>query len=127
MIFDKIRCNVDYSTGLMATTDLHAGGLFFCIIYRKVLHFRDNGEVVLCEKLVDPFRPMDPVDVARIEKYRITGKYFKNGRGNLECQFEGLSMEGLPTELDERIVAFNVNGERIHGVSEVYIAANEIR
>ena len=59
----KVEFNKKYQSGLIANTDLHAGGLFFCIIYRYCLNFFENGKVELTKKLVDAFRPMDGNDV----------------------------------------------------------------
>ena len=76
----KVELNKKYQSGLIANTDLHAGGLFFCIIYRNCLEFFENGKVELTKKVVDAFRPMDENDVSHMEHYKIEGKYSFNER-----------------------------------------------
>lgn len=46
----KIEINKKYQSSLIANTDLHAGGLFFCIIYQNQLEFFTNGKVELTKK-----------------------------------------------------------------------------
>ncbi|MFC0777659.1 hypothetical protein [Flavobacterium sp. HJSW_4] len=50
----KIEINKKYLPGLRADTDLHAGGLFFCIIYQNQLEFFENGKVELTKRFFTP-------------------------------------------------------------------------
>ena len=116
--------NGKYSTGLIADTDLHAGGVFFCLIYKKTLVFSDNGVVRFSRELVDPFRPMDDSEVEVFQNDRHEGKYFLNNNQNVECHFEdiGLELTGRPTKKDPEVLAFhayNKQGNREWG--EVYV------
>jgi hypothetical protein len=87
----QIELTKTYRSGLMAYTDLHAGGLFFGIVYRHCFLFRDDGTVMFTKELVDAFRPMDEQDVKRIENYQLSGSYHYNDRGYLQCEFKELS------------------------------------
>ena len=111
----KVELNKKYQSGLIANTDLHAGGLFFCIIYRNCLEFFENGKVELTKKVVDAFRPMDENDVSHMEHYKIEGKYSFNERGYLVCEFGDLFLEytGMPTDKNERIIQFHVYDSRL--------------
>lgn len=83
----------EYKTGLVATTDLHAGGLFFSIIYRKVIRFNNETEVSLYNEVVNELSPMDDGDVHQLKKYHQKGTYAFNGRGYLTCIFPGVKIE----------------------------------
>ncbi|RYU96693.1 hypothetical protein [Emticicia agri] len=110
----KIELNRKYLSSLKADTDLHSGGLFFCIIYQNCLEFFENGKVEYTKKLVDAFKPMDDIDIKHLENYKIIGEYSYNQRGYLKCEFEDifLSLTGLPTEKDPTIIPFHVYNER---------------
>lgn len=103
-----------YLTGPIANTDLHAGGLFFAIIYKKSLVFSDNQVVVISKELVDAFRPMDDQDVKTIENYHFTGRYFFNSRAYLECHFEeiGMVLTGLPAAKQSGMLVFHAYDKR---------------
>ncbi len=111
----EIELNRKYLSGLMANTDLHAGGLFFCIIFQNCLEFNDNGRVILTKKVIDAFRPMDPQDVKHLENYKIEGEYFYNDRGYLICNFKDLFLQftGLQTEKNKTIIPFHVYDSRL--------------
>jgi hypothetical protein len=124
-----IALNKKYFSVLTADTDLHAGGIFFCIIYRKCLVFLDNGEVELSKELVDAFRPMDDVDVRLIQNYRYKGRYIFNDREYLECHFEeiNLTLTGLPTKKNPAIIPFHAFSQRLQrSWSEVFILDNNV-
>jgi hypothetical protein len=119
-----IELNKKYFSGLTADTDLHAGGIFFCIIYRKCLLFLENGEVHLFKELVDAFRPMDDTDVTLIQNYHHKGRYILNDRQYVECHFEeiDLTLTGLPTKKNPAIMAFHAYSKRLQSQwSEVFI------
>jgi hypothetical protein len=119
-----IELNKKYFSVLIADTDLHAGGVFFCILYRKCLLFLDNGEVQLSKELVDPFKPGDEQDVRRIKDYQAKGRYIRNHRQYLECHFDeiNLILTGLPTVKNPAIIAFHAYNSRLSRQwSEVFI------
>ncbi|WP_173970307.1 hypothetical protein [Flavobacterium bizetiae] len=119
----KIEMNKKYQSGLIANTDLHAGGLFFCIIYQNQLEFFENGKVELTKKVVDAFRPMDENDVEHLKNFNIVGDYSFNDRGYLVCKFEDLfwTFTGLSSEKDSSIIAFNIYDRRLQNKwGEVY-------
>lgn len=123
----KIELKRKYLSSLTADTDLHAGGLFFCIIYQNCLEFFENGKVELSKKLVDAFKPMDDQNVRYLENYKIIGRYSFNSKGYLVCEFEDifLSFTGLSTEKDSTIIPFHVFNSRFsHVSSEVYQLEN---
>ncbi len=111
----KIEINKKYLSSLIANTDLHAGGLFFCIIYQNQLEFFKNGKVELTKKVVDAFRPMDEHDIEHLQNYKIVGDYSFNDRGYLVCKFEDLfwTFTGLSTEKDSSIIPFNIYDSRL--------------
>lgn len=115
--------NKKYQSGLIANTDLHAGGLFFFIIYQNKLEFFENGKVNLTKKVVDAFRPMDENDVQHLQNYKIVGDYSFNDRGYLVCKFEDLfwTFTGLSSEKYSSIIAFNIYDSRLQNRwGEVY-------
>jgi hypothetical protein len=119
----KVEINKKYLSGLIANTDLHAGGLFFCIIYQNCLEFFDDGTVEFTKRLVDDFRPMDENDVLHLKNYKITGQYFINDRGYLVCKFDDLfwTLTGLSTEKNSDIIPFFIYDSRLlTRWSEVY-------
>jgi hypothetical protein len=119
----NLALNKKYLSGLVANTELHAGGLFFCILYKNCLEFFENGQVELTKKIVDAFRPMDENDIRHLEDYRVIGKYSINERGYLVCKFEGVSLifTGVATEKDSSIIPFHVyNSKLTNRWSEVY-------
>jgi hypothetical protein len=119
----KIELNKKYLSSLMANTELHAGGLFFCILYQNCLEFFEIGKVVLTKNLVDDFRPMDENDIRHLENYKIVGKYSFNDRGYLVCEFEELflTFTGQATEKDSTIIPFFIYDSRLSKRwSEVY-------
>lgn len=115
--------NKKYQSGLIANTDLHAGGLFFCIIYQNQLEFFQNGKVELTKKVVEALRPMDENDVKHLQNFKIVGDYSFNDRGYLVCKFEDLfwTFTGLSSEKDSSIIAFNIYDSRLQNSwGEVY-------
>jgi hypothetical protein len=119
----KIEFNIKYLSSLIANTDLHAGGIFFCILYQNCLEFFENGRVELSKKVIDAFRPMDENDIIHLENYKIVGSYSFSDRGYLVCEFEDLflTFTGLATEKDSTIIPFFVYDNRFSNKwSEVY-------
>ncbi|AEA42361.1 hypothetical protein [Fluviicola taffensis] len=111
----KIQYNKKYVSELIANTDLHAGGIFFCIIYRDCLEFFDNGMVEITKKVVDAFRPMDDMDERHLERYKLSGTYSFNDRGYLICSFEEafLKYTGIFTEKDKSMLPFHIYDSRL--------------
>ena len=112
-----------YQSEKIANTELHAGGLFFCIIYSNCLVFKNNGQVILTKKVIDPFRPMDAIDIKHLEDYKITGKYYTNDRGYLVCEFEEIfiTLTGMFTVKNPKTIVFNVFDSRLSKRwSEIY-------
>lgn len=125
----KLEFNKNYLSSLIANTDLHAGGLFFCILYQNCLEFFENGKVELSKKVIDAFRPMDENDIRHLENYKIVGNYLFNDRGYLVCEFEDLFLKftGLATEKDSTIIPFFIYDIRLSNRwSEVYKIENEV-
>jgi hypothetical protein len=119
----KIYFKKKYLSGMLANTDLHAGGVFFCIIYQNALEFFENGKVELTKKVIDAFRPMDGNDVSYLENYKIIGKHYFNSRGYLVCEFEDLflTFTGVQAEKDNSMLPFYIYDSRLSkNWSEVY-------
>jgi hypothetical protein len=97
----QIQLDKQYLTGLSATTDLHAGGLFFCIIYNKCLQFHGVGRVTLSKKVVAAVRPMSPSEPKSIDKYT-------------ECQFRQIDLILTAESIDEAgtMLAFHAFDKR---------------
>lgn len=112
-----------YQSQLIANTDLHAGGIFFGIIYRHCLLFTNDGQVIRTKHVIDPFRPMDPTDVKHLENYQITGTYYLNDRGYLICKFEEIqiTLTGMFTEKDPGTLVVHAFDSRLGKQwSEIY-------
>ena len=111
----KIEYNRGYVSELIANTDLHAGGIFFCIIYQDYLEFFENGRVELTKKVVDAFRPMDDMDVLHLERYKLSGTYSFSDRGYLICSFDEafLKYTGQFTENDKSMLPFHIYDSRL--------------
>lgn len=125
----NLEFNKKYLSSLIANTDLHSGGLFFCILYQNCLEFFENGKVELSKKVIDAFRPMDENDIRHLENYNIIGKYSFNDRGYLVCEFEDLSLKftGVATEKDSTTIPFFIYDSRLLSKwSEVYKIEDEI-
>jgi hypothetical protein len=119
----KIDFDRKYLSSMIANTELHAGGLFFCIIYQNCLQFFENGKVELTKKIIDAFRPMDENDVRHLENYKVIGNYSLNDRGYLVCEFEDLFLTytGISTEKSTNIIPFHIYDSRLSNRwSEVY-------
>jgi hypothetical protein len=97
-----IILNREYHTELIANTELHAGGLFFCIIFKKILKFKENNNVQLYQKVINPLRPMDEYDIDYINNYNSHGQYKINDRGYLKCKFDSIDLEYTGILLDEQ-------------------------
>jgi hypothetical protein len=125
----RVEFNKKYLSSLIANAELHAGGLFFCILYQNCLEFFSDGKVELTKKIVDAFRPMDESDIKHLENYQITGNYSFNDRGYLVCEFEDLFLEftGIATEKNSTIIPFVIYDNRLSKKwSEVYTIESPI-
>ena len=104
---EKIQFEKEYVSGAKASTDLHAGSIFFCIPYKEILIFYENGNVELKRRIIERFRPMDGQDVDRINNYRLEGKFSVSSRNYIICEFEELKMTGLPLKEHPNMIAFH--------------------
>lgn len=102
---ELVELNARYATGPMARTDLHAGGIFFCVVYCECLMFAPDGRVRRWCEVIDESRPFDNEHKA-LEATNIVGNYRLNSHGYLECRFVDLELTGLPCERDRRLLAF---------------------
>ena len=105
---DKIQLNKEYKSGPHASTDLHAGGIFFCVPYEDIITFFENGKVEIKKRVIETFRPMDgQYDIDAINHFKLTGTYELSDRGYINCTFEGFTMVGLPLEINQDILVFH--------------------
>jgi len=86
-----------FVTGPSAATELHAGGVFFCVLYRRELTFRSSGEVNLEFKILDDWRPLDR-EAQSLESQSCVGKLSPNSRGYIEITFPGMNFTGAECE-----------------------------
>jgi hypothetical protein len=122
-VLRRLVFDVPYRTGPLAWSDLHAGGIFFCVVYRECLQFGPGGQVRRWCEVLDDSRPFDD----EAEKLRATdelGSYHLNDRGYLECVFSDFSMTGLTCQQATELLAFC--GFRARpGVSLSFVYARE--
>jgi hypothetical protein len=119
----KLEIEKKYNSELIAITDLHGGGIFFCLVYIKVLTFKTDGEVVLTKKVINPFRPMDPIDIALIDNFKIKGKYHTNDNDYITCEFDEIYLKliGIHLEKNPSTLVFNAYDSRLKTQwSEIY-------
>ena len=95
----KIVLDVEYSSGPRATSDLHAGGIFFCVLYEEVLVFRPNNVVERDVRILDNWRPLDD-EADSLAERSATGTYGLNSRGYISCNFPHASYTGLACDIN---------------------------
>src|SRR5262249_10861426 len=103
---ERLVVGAAYRTGPLAWTDLHAGGLFFCVVYRECLRFGRRGRVWRWCQVMDDSRPLDD-EGKQIRADRSEGTYRLNDRGYLACVFPDLQLTGLPCERSPETLAFH--------------------
>ncbi|HEY9045666.1 MAG TPA: hypothetical protein VIN08_07205 [Ohtaekwangia sp.] len=115
-----------YFSGLKASAELHAGGIFFCIVYRSCIQFRNNGVVKYWSEVVDPLSPMDDYDIEQIINDRAEGNYFFNDRGYIECHFDSARMRltGKATNIPGTLAFTGYSNKSVYGWSEVFTCQN---
>jgi hypothetical protein len=102
----QLALDVPYRTGPLAWTDLHAGGLFFCVVYRECLRFSANGRVRRWCEVIDESRPLDD-EPERLRATDQVASYRFNEYRYLECAFPDLELTGLPCEQAPELLAFH--------------------
>lgn len=113
----KIKFDKEYVSGPRASTDMHAGGIFFCVPYEEVIVFSEDGTVVLSRRVIEHFRPMDGrAETDRRYNFKKEGRYELSKRGYILCRFDGLTMWGLPLKVHQYILSFHCYSE-VNGVS----------
>lgn len=103
----RLVLDVPYRTGPLAQTDLHAGGVFFCVVYRECLRFSPGGRVRRWCEVLDDTRPLDD-EPEQLRATDAVGSYRLNDRGYLSCVFPDLELTGLPCEQSPELLAFYV-------------------
>lgn len=102
-----IQLEKNYSSGPIADTDLHAGGVFICIIYRRILTFLPDGVVKLTGEILDRARAMDNLDAEKIASQVQMGSFGVNDRGYIQCEFDDVTLTGLPSASNPAMLAFH--------------------
>lgn len=103
----KIVHDVEYSSGPLARTELHAGGIFFCVLYEDVLIFRPNNVVEHDVRILDDWRPLD--DEADSLVMRTTNAtYGLDSKGNVSFKFPHARYTGLACDINPNWLAFNL-------------------
>ncbi len=103
----QITLDAEYTSGPLATSDLHAGGIFFCVLYEEVLIFRPNNVVELDVRILDNWRPLDD-EADFLSKRSATCSYGLNDREYLSCKFPHATYTGLPCDLNPDWLAFHL-------------------
>lgn len=78
---------------IVASTDLHAGGYLFGLLFCKKLKFESGGIVFLEKEVVDEFNPMDKSDVSHLNSYRVKGNWEILKSSKIKCKFESIFLE----------------------------------
>lgn len=105
---EKIQFGKAYKSSPKAFTDLHAGGLFFCVPYEEIITFFQDGKVELKRSVIETFRPMDgPSEIDAINNFNRKGTFKLSDRKYIVCEFEDFSMVGLPLDINQDILAFH--------------------
>ena len=104
----NIKLNKLYSTGHIAITDIHAGGILFGYIYKERLTFLDGANVLKNYSIFDTFTQMENESESKA-KESSRGSYLINNRGLIECEFEDCSMYGGFSKRDSDVLMFDVN------------------
>lgn len=99
-----------FATGPEATTDLHAGGNFFCVLYRRELVFHPNCEVELNYKILDNWCPLDD-EAECLSSRSCRGTATIDSKGNLTITFPGIKFTGSECDNFPGHLAFNVYGK----------------
>ncbi len=105
----------------LTTTEFHAGGILFSIIYEEVLEVQSDSTVILTQRVTDEFRPMDQHDINMINKTKLKGKLVKNSRGYIEMVFEHFTLIGLPSVKQPNLYVFAMQGQHVpQGTNRIY-------
>jgi hypothetical protein len=105
-VLERLHYDTPYRSGPDAWTDLHAGGLFSCVVFQEVLQFSRDGSVRRWYEILDDSRPLDD-EVEALRRSASCGGYLVNERGYLECVFADLKLVGLPCEKAPDLLAFH--------------------
>jgi len=114
---DHLQFEREYKSSPKASTDIHAGGIFFCVPYEDIIIFFENGNVELRKRVIENFRPMGgQSQIDKINNFKLMGTYELSDRNYIECTFENYSMTGLPLKINPTIIAFHcyhkINGHQ---------------
>jgi hypothetical protein len=110
-VLGQIQYDHPYCAGPLAWTDLHAGGVFFCVVYEELIQFRRDGTVRRWRTIMDDSRQLDD-EAEQLLRIAPAGHYRVNDRGYLECVFAEAVLIGLPCENDPDLLAFYVSDRR---------------
>jgi hypothetical protein len=105
---EKIKFDKEYKSSPKASTDLHAGGIFFCVPYEEIITFYKDGKVEIKRSVIENFRPMDgQSEIDEINDFKLKGTYELSSKKYIKCKFEDFSMIGLPLEINQDILTFH--------------------
>lgn len=103
----NLELETRYATGLLATTELHAGGALFGVVYRECLRFEAGGTVMRWCEVIDDAHALDD-EATDLRETQQTGTWRTEARGNLQCTFPDREFTGRFTEAYRNVVAFHV-------------------
>jgi len=105
---EKIHYERAYKSAPKAKTELHAGGIFFCVPYEEVIKFWKNGKVELTKRVIESFRPMEgQSEIDEINNFKLVGTYELSDRAYIACKFDEFMMIGLPLEQNPNTLTFH--------------------
>lgn len=115
----QLAYQATYRSGPEAWTDLHAGGLFFCVLYETCLRFEKTGTVLAWNELLPGARPLHD-EVERLAAPPEEGTWLVNDHGYLVCSFGDRQLTGLPWPEVPGLLAFHVHRPEGFDGSVVY-------
>jgi len=95
-----------FTTNIEASTDVHAGRNFFCVLYRGELVFRANGEVELNYRVLDNWRPLDD-EAESLSERSTRGTVTIDSAGNLKITFPNMTFWGAAVQKFPRSSCFS--------------------
>ena len=109
----EIHHDKPYWSGLLAWTDIHAGGILFGYVYSECLTFGSDQTVTQSFKIFDTFAQMNK-ESESLSRERNIGSYKINSRGLIECDFEKRNYIGTICKTNSpRVLVFNIHFKNI--------------
>ena len=117
MEIEKLRYNIDYKGGLVASVDWIAGGNFDGYLYKTSLRFLiENNTVIKTRVIIDKSRYDD-----EIYTQEELGTYSETSKATITCIFDNYKMRGKILGEKNQFIAFSVIYENYNrNITECY-------